>query len=134
VKTALKISLAVVGVVIGAGVVWWFFGGPEGVRQIAFDSTAWHRADPIANHRTVRSQMIQDLLRRHKFEGWTRQAVVALLGDPTPGEPAKKGFPQWDAVYILGLERQGDYSLDDEALGFKFDTTDRVTSYGLSVN
>jgi hypothetical protein len=44
------------------------------------------------------------------------------------------GFPQWDAVYILGLERAGAFSLDDEALGFKFDTTDKVISYGLSVN
>ncbi|MGV3757517.1 MAG: hypothetical protein ACO1QS_19230 [Verrucomicrobiota bacterium] len=133
-KTAPKILLAVVGVVIAAGVVWWLVSGRDGVRQIAFDSTAWQRADPIENHRTVRSQMIQDLLRRQKFEGWTRQQVVALLGEPTQGKPAKMGFPQWDAVYILGLERQGGYSLDDEALGFKFDTTDRVTSYGLSVN
>ena len=78
--------------------------------------------------------MIQDLLRQHKFEGWTRQQVVALLGEPTRGEPAKMGFSQWDAVYILGLERAGAWSFDDEALGFKFDTTDRVTSYGLSVN
>jgi len=108
--------------------------GRNDVKQIPFEASAWKRGTAVEKYRTVRSQMIDDLLRQRKFEGWTRQEVVALLGEPTPGEPAKKGFPQWDTVYILGLERQGGYSLDDEALGFKFDTTDRVTSYGLSVN
>jgi hypothetical protein len=134
VKTTPKILLVVVGVLIAAGVVKWFYGGQDDVRQIPFDSTAWQRATPIANHRTLRSQMIQDLVRRYKFEGWTRQQLVALLGEPTSVKPANTAFAQWDAIYILGLERAGAWSLDDEALGFKFDTADRVTKYGLSTN
>jgi outer membrane protein assembly factor BamE (lipoprotein component of BamABCDE complex) len=75
--------------------------------------------------------MIEDLLRRHRFDGWTRQQVVELLGQPTG---KWSGFEQWDMIYVLGLERGGAFSLDDEALGFKFDTRDRVMKYGLSVN
>ena len=126
--------LVIAGVLIAAGLLWWFFDGRDRVWQIAFDSAAWQRAAPIEHHRTVRSQMIEDLLRRHKFDGWTRHQVVELLGEPARGESAKMGFPQWDTVYIFGVERQGVWSLDDEALGFKFDGTDRVASYGLSVN
>ena len=133
-KTAPKIASTVAGVLIAAGVASSFVVGRDGVRQIAFESTAWQRADSVDHYRTVRSQMIQDLLRRYKFEGWTRQQVLALLGEPTHGEPAKMGFGQWDAVYILGLERAGAWSLDDEALGFKFDPSGKVVSYGLSVN
>src|SRR5882724_2579155 len=104
------------------------------VKRIPFEASAWKRATVIEQHRTVRSQMIDDLLRHHKFSGWTRQQVVELLGEPTPGEPAKMGFPQWDIVYILGLERAGSYSLDDEALGFKFDAQGRVSKYGVTPN
>jgi len=133
-KTKPRIVLLIVGLLVAVGLGWWLLRDPDRVVQAAFDSAAWRRADPIENHRTVRSRMIEDLLRRYKFDGWTRQQLVALLGEPTRGEPAKMGFPQWDAVYVLGMERQGAWSLDDEALGFKFDSTERVGSYGLSVN
>ncbi|MEX0724926.1 MAG: hypothetical protein WD065_01570 [Planctomycetaceae bacterium] len=112
----------------------WFFRGQISNSQIAFDGTAWQRADAIDRYRTVRSQMIDDLLRHFNFEGWRRQQVVELPGEPTPGEPANMGFGQWDIVYIMGLERAGAYSLDQEALGFRFDGDDRVVSYGVSVN
>ncbi|TAK96998.1 MAG: hypothetical protein EPO07_13930 [Verrucomicrobia bacterium] len=108
--------------------------GGSDVKRIPFEAVAWKRAPSIEQHRTVRSQMIDDLLRHHKFSGWTRQQVIELLGEPTPGEPAKMGFPQWDIVYVLGLERAGAYSLDDEALGFKFDAQDRVSKYGVTPN
>ena len=103
----------------------------DAVKPAPFASVGWIQAAPIANHRTVRSQMIDDLLRRYKFTGWTRQQLIALLGPPTT---KASGFDQWDIVYVLGLERSGSLSLDDEALGFKFDSADRVSNYGLSVN
>jgi hypothetical protein len=39
-----------------------------------------------------------------------------------------------DIIYILGLERAGAYSLDDEALGFKFDKAGKVVKFRTSVN
>jgi hypothetical protein len=108
---------------------------PE-VKQVSFDSAAWQRADPIERSRTVRSQMIVDLLRTHNFQGWPRERVVQLLGTPdwTAGEAARAGFRQFDMVYRLGLERGGSFSLDTEALGFNFDANGRVVKYGCSVN
>ncbi len=122
--------LAVLVIVLG----WRWISGPGGVSQVAFDSDAWQRAEPIEHHRTVRNQMVEDLLRRYRFSGWTRWQVVELLGEADNDQPSQLGFPQFDIVYVLGLERGGALSLDAEALGFKFDSSGRVTSYGLSVN
>jgi hypothetical protein len=111
-------------------------GSSDDVKQIPFEATAWKSADP--NHasqrdgyRTARSHMIRDLLRRYQFRGWTRQQIVELLGEPTG---KWSGFQQWDMIYVLGAERAGAWSLDDEALGFKFDASGKVVKYGLSVN
>jgi hypothetical protein len=121
------LAVAILGGVIGLGK--WAFR-PE-VERLRFDSTKWQRADPIERHRTVRSQMIEDLMERYNFQGWTRQEVVKLLGKP---DTIWSSFAQWDIIYVLGVERAGAFSLDDEALGFKFDVNDRVIAYGLSVN
>ena len=110
-----------------SGVLWWTWG------RTPFDPAAWKRADLIDNFRTVRSAMVDDLLRRYDFRGWTRQQVEELLGPPEQGEPKDSGFPQFDSIYLLGLERQGSFSLDDEALGFKFDD-EKVVKFGLAVN
>jgi hypothetical protein len=117
-----------------AGWLWWNWFGQDHVSQIRFDPVAWRRADPIDNYRTVRSQMIDDLLHRHNFRGWTRKEVADLLGPPEPGEGKKCGFPQFEVIYVLGLERGGPFSLDDEALGFVFDVEDKVSRFGVSVN
>jgi hypothetical protein len=119
--------IAAVGGFVGFGK--WAFK-PE-VEQRSFEAVAWKRADPIEHHRTVRSQMVDDLLRRHNFQGWTRGEVTQLLGNP---DTVWSSFNQWDIIYVLGIERAGAYSLDDEALGFKFDANDLVIAYGLSVN
>jgi len=110
--------------------------GDGGVKQIPFEATAWKSADPAHSsqqdgYRTARSHMIEDLLRRYDFDGWTRQQVVELLGQPTE---KWSGFEQWDMIYVLGLERMGGVSLDDEALGFKFEANGKVAKYALSVN
>ncbi len=74
--------------------------------------------------------MVDDLLSRYDFHGWSKNDVVTLLGKPDTWS----GFEQWDVVYVLGLERSGAFSLDDEALGFKLDANGHVVSYGTSVN
>jgi len=117
-------------------ILWWFYDGRYQVWQVGFDPVAWKQADLKTTtqrdgYRTVRSRMIKDLLRHHRFDGWTRQQVVELLGEPTG---KWSGFEQWDMIYVLGLERGGAFSLDEEALGFKFDARDRVIKYGQSVN
>jgi hypothetical protein len=120
-------------VLAGVAILFWFARR----QQIPFDPAAWSQADPAtpagrgSNRRTVRSFMVDDLLRRYDFHGWSREQVIDLLGPPTE---SWSGFEQWDVIYVLGLERLGNWSLDDEALGFKFDETDRVEKYGLSVN
>jgi hypothetical protein len=75
--------------------------------------------------------MIDDLLRNTNFQGWTQQQVEGLLGKP---DPWSSSFSQFDIIYILGMERAGAFSLDDEALGFKFDANGRVVKFGCSVN
>ncbi|MEX2141451.1 MAG: hypothetical protein WD894_19450 [Pirellulales bacterium] len=75
--------------------------------------------------------MVDDLLNKYDFTGWSRTQVVGLLGSPSP---PWSGFEQWDMYYVLGLERAGAYSLDDEALGFKLNKAGLVIEFGISVN
>jgi hypothetical protein len=136
VKATSTILLVLSGLLVAAGLLWWFIDGRYHVWQVRFDPVAWKQADPMNtkqedSYRTVRSRMIEDLLRHHSFDRWTRQQVIGLLGQPTE---KWSGFEQWDMIYVLGRERGGAFSLDDEALGFKFDTRDQVVKYGLSVN
>jgi hypothetical protein len=133
-NATIKSLIAVAFLLLAAGLLWWQIIGRHRVTQIPFDSPAWQLAEPIENYRTIRSQMIQDLLRQFDFSGWTREQIIELLGPPIPGEPSSLGFSQWDIVYVLGIERGGPYSLDDEALGFEFDGEEQVESFGLSVN
>jgi len=108
---------------------WW----NGGVRPTPFETDAWRRADDIDNYRTVRSQMVNDLLRKYDFHGWSRSSLFELLGEPE-WDPKTAGFPNWDIAYHLGLERGGSFSLDDEFLLFRFDSHDRVIDYGTGVN
>lgn len=101
------------------------------IEQIPFERSSWQQATSIGNSRTVRSQMIDNLMNQFDFEGWTVEQVVELLGPPNENP---SGFGQWDLVDVLGLERHGGLSLDDEALGFKMNSDGVVKVYGLSVN
>jgi hypothetical protein len=99
-----------------------------------FEASDWREATPTSHYRTVRSEMVDNLLAQFDFTGWTRTEIVDLLGPPTRPPAGGSGFDQWDMYYYLGLERAGSYSLDDEALGFKFDSSGRVVRFGTSVN
>jgi hypothetical protein len=98
------VVVATVGAFVGFGK--WAFK-PE-VEQRSFEAVTWKRADPIERHRTVRSQMIDDLLRHYNFQGWTRGQVTQLLGKP---DTMWSSFNQWDIIYVLGTERAGAFSL-----------------------
>src|SRR5262245_25593223 len=102
------------------------FESDDRVQQIAFDSETWKRADPIERERTVRSQMIDELLRQHDSNGWPRAKVIELLGEPDR-EPTTSSTRQMQ--YLLGLERGGGFSLDFEYLVFRFDDEDKVIAY-----
>ena len=132
-RTALY-AILVLGAILAAGKgisqsAWW----NGGVRPISFEPFAWRRADDIGNHRTVRSQMVGDLLGKHDFQGWSRNTLTELLGEPD-WDPKTSGFADWDIAYHLGLERGGSLSLDDECLVFRFDGNDRVIAYRTTVN
>jgi hypothetical protein len=116
-------------------VLWcWGVFDPPDVSPIPFDPAAWQRADPIGKYRTVRSQMIGDLLQSRRLDGLSRAEVEALLGPPL-ANPASAGIDAyWHVVYMLGLERAGAWSLDDEFLVIRFDLNGRVTEYRTVVN
>ena len=77
--------------------------------------------------------MIEDLLERYDFHGWSRSKIVALLGEPD-WDPNTSGFAGWDIAYYVGLERGGPFSLDDECLVFRFDPNDCAIEYRAAVN
>lgn len=102
--------------------------------EVKFDREGWRSADTRAPTPTLRQQMLPDLLHNMDFGGMSRTQVIDLLGEPDSNSPETAGFPQWDMIYVLGLEQVGSYSLDDEALGFKFGPDDRVQRFAVSVN
>lgn len=129
-----KYLIAIIGIIASVGYICLdaiYSGGDNNIKQFPFSSAAWKHSTPIGNHRTVRSEMIEDLLRTHYFIGWKRSQIEDLLG---PLSSSPNGFDQWQAVYVLGLERGVILCLDDKALGFNFDANGRVMEYGLAVN
>lgn len=103
---------------------------PHPVMPIAIGATGWQKADPIEGHRTVRSQMIDDLLQRYNFRGWSADEVIELLGLPDRHPPSMRSV---DMVYRLGF-RPDAWALDDEYLYFRFDGQARVAEYGVTVD
>ena len=109
------------------------YGLQPSAADYRFDTAEWKSPTIVdGGDRTTRSYMCDDLLATHDFEGFTKQELFALLGSAESG--GDFGFEQWDLVYWLGLERAGDFSLDDEVLGFDFDEAGRVIRYGTSTN
>jgi hypothetical protein len=104
---------------------------PPDVTPMPFESEAWKRADPIGNDRTVRSQMIDDLIGRRILDGLSLAEVDKLLGSPI-SDPERLGFDvfRWHCYYRIGLERQGSWSFDTEYLAIQFDDQGRVAKYG----
>ena len=114
----------------------WLHDARNEVPQVPFDAAAWRVGDAwqvikqTKDSRTVRSKMIEDLLHRYQFKGWSREQVTDLLGQ---GDDRGDAFHRWDLVYVLGLAR-GFFALDYEALGFKFDDQERVKEYRVDID
>lgn len=114
-------SSAILLAVVAVAVVVWFHGG-RGVPQIPFDSSSWKQAREIGDHRTVRSQMIVDLLRHQPLKGKSADDISALLG-----KPDVVAWDGWDFGYRLGLERGNPFgNLDGEFLVFQLDKSMHV--------
>jgi hypothetical protein len=126
-KRLLVCSVVVVGV---GGLV--FFG--SGAGAIFGDSILewWHRERFAAvgwqseggRADAVRIRMVDDLLRRHRFGGMSREQVTAIVGEPDK----TNYFSDWDMVYWLGPER-GFMGIDSEWLVFRLDGEKRVSEY-----
>lgn len=117
--------------------VGWMFGALRlsDVTVVPFDAAAWRLADPIENHRTVRSQMVDDLLPRRLLDGMDRTQVEQLLGAPLANlSNAGVDRSRWHMAYYVGMERQGFMSLDDEMLVIRFDEQGCVAEAALAVN
>ena len=109
------------GVAASWAVLWGVFAD-NGVIETEFDSDKWKQATEIDGYRTVRSQMVEDLLSRYDFRGWPLAKVEKLLGPPD-----ERNRDGWQVAYYLGIERQGPWSLDNEWLVFRLDESDAVT-------
>ena len=106
-----------------AGPLWVLFGWQvtEWLNRRPFDAGAWQAAkekwqDP------VRQRMVDDLLRRHRLVGMTRERVVELLGESDTTDY----FRDWDLVYWLGMERSW-ISIDSEWLVLRLNAQSAVT-------
>jgi hypothetical protein len=100
--------------------------------DLSFDSTIWKRGFTdkfgiIYSLDTIRLRMVDDLLRRHRLRGMTREEVVSLLGTP----PETNYFPEYDLVYSLGTD--GDYRSIQSGcwLAIKFGADGRVSKTAL---
>ncbi len=128
-----SLMMVVTGVCLALGVL--ARPSPPDVRQIPFDSVAWKRADEIENHRTVRSQMVDQLIGSGRLDGLKPLEVEKLLGSPLRDmNSAGVDGQRWNMAYFLGWERSGFMSLDDEFLVIRFDAQGRVAEYRIVVN
>lgn len=80
----------------------------------AFDSTLWKSKSDMKEG--VRIHMIDDLMKRHKLIGMTKESIEKLLGEP-PESEYFRGTCDW--LYWLGPER-GFMSIDSEWLCIKY--------------
>jgi hypothetical protein len=117
--------LLILSACFGAYVIWVQLQfEADRVPTIDFDSALWKSKKPFEHNRTVRSQMIDDLLSTHNFAGWERHELEALLGPPDKSNPE-----DWDVGYLLGADRS--FGIDFEVLVFRFDDSARVTEFRL---
>lgn len=77
-----------------------------------FDSAKWHAQ---SGYDPIRLEMVDDLMRRHRLVGMSRENLDELLGVP----PDTAYSASFDYVYWLGPER-GFISIDSEWLCLKF--------------
>lgn len=103
------------GAIFGDSVLEWW-------QRERFDAVAWQSEGGRAD--AVRIRMVDDLLRRHRFGGMSREQVTAMIGEPDK----TNYFSDWDMVYWLGPER-GFMGIDSEWLVFRLDGEEKVSEY-----
>lgn len=117
-------TLGIVLLLLALVFAWVFYRetSEEYASRRDFDPVAWQDSAEAFAEEPVRIDMIDDLLRRHSFEGMTRSEVLALLGKPedTPY------VHEYDLVYWLGPERSP-FGVDSEWLIFRLDGAGIVT-------
>jgi hypothetical protein len=87
-----------------------------------FDSSRWQGADLMTR---TRAAMVRDLLKRHPLEGQTQDAILALLGAPTPTD-------KWlasEMVYVLGPDPG--IGIDHEWLLIELDANQVVVGHSI---
>ena len=109
----LRVVFALAAVAFFAGGSWFVFRPGR-----HFDPSLWGNSQTPAS---VRLRMADDLVDNQKLIGFTRQEVVARLGEP----PKTEYFKEFDMVYYLGPER-GFMSIDSEWLVLKLGPDGRV--------
>ena len=87
-----------------------------------FDSSRWQRADLTTR---TRAAMVRDLLKRHPLEGQPQDAILALLGAPTPTDK----WPASEMVYVLGPDRG--IGIDHEWLLIELDANQVVVAHSI---
>ena len=122
----------IVAIVLG-GIVW--VGWPifsEAIRiyfnRRTFESAAWQTG--TKGSEGIRIRMVDDLLRRHNFQGLAPGQVIALLGQPdqTNFMGGAKYQQDDDLAYWLGPERRI-AGIDFEWLVFRLDSQGKVKSH-----
>lgn len=72
----------------------------------------------------LRRDMLDDLLKKRDFRGWTTTELVDLLGQSNP-----EFCPdEWDVAYLLGVDW-----VDYVVLVFRLDENDRVKNYRVNM-
>lgn len=124
-KHGLKILIASVALLCAAC-------GQKAKPNPTFDASAWKTAGQSTSiaGRTVRADMLGDLLAHHDFHGWTRAQLVALLGEPTGKLPGAIHSIYYSVGHIKGA-----YPVHEQSLNFTFDQNDQsVVDYGVNVD
>ncbi|KFN01316.1 hypothetical protein DJ93_531 [Bacillus clarus] len=89
--------------------------------------TSKFHPDKWLGYETDRVYMVDDLLKKHKLVGKSKEEIIQLLGYPTETRNFEKVT---HTLYYLGNER-GFIPIDSEWLAFQFDNEDRVVDYKL---
>ncbi|WP_144697757.1 hypothetical protein [Fictibacillus phosphorivorans] len=92
--------------------------------KFTFSVEKWHAQED------KRGDIVEDLVEKYDFKGWSDTRVIKLLGEPVKDGARKE--PD-NIVYYLGDE-SGYPSIDSEWLLFWFDENDRVTKFEVTTD
>ena len=106
-------AVACVALLVGCGVAR---------RNDPFDASGWKNADLTTR---ARADMVHDLLRKYPLEGRSEDAVLELLGAPTPTDKWRSS----EMIYVLGPDPG--MGIDHEWLLIELDAGKVVESHSI---